>query len=64
MLTSLAPTEDNEWLRPIVLLKENALVHWWYLPDSYDGIVPLSDIEAEPDAPVIHDGMIRDLSNY
>eukprot|EP00122_Pirum_gemmata_P006252 Pgem_evm1s5709 len=41
IITSIPPQEpDGEWLRAIERYPDNqTLVHWWYLPDSYDVFV-------------------------
>ena len=38
---------DADYLRTLAIrnLTEQALVHWWYYPDSYESWIPLADVE-------------------
>ena len=52
------PTESDEnpdldYLRTLERRGKNALVHWWYYPDSYDTWLPTSEVEvSESTCPV------------
>uniref|UniRef100_A0A3B4DGK8 SWI/SNF related BAF chromatin remodeling complex subunit C1b n=1 Tax=Pygocentrus nattereri TaxID=42514 RepID=A0A3B4DGK8_PYGNA len=42
---------DEEWLRPIMLLDQDVMVHWGMYPDSYDTLMSVSDIDADVEEP-------------
>eukprot|EP01134_Creolimax_fragrantissima_P006990 CFRG6990T1 len=46
------PEEDagpeDDWMRPVERKGAQVLVHWWYRPDSYDNLVPISEVTEEP----------------
>jgi SWI/SNF related-matrix-associated actin-dependent regulator of chromatin subfamily C len=43
------PAEDPalDYLRTIEVKGKQALVHWWYYPDSYDAWLPAAEVEGE-----------------
>ncbi|XP_033732174.1 SWI/SNF complex subunit SMARCC2-like [Pecten maximus] len=41
--------KDEEWIRPVMKRDRHALIHWWYLPDSYDTWA--LDVHVEDDPP-------------
>ena len=46
--------EEEEYLRTIARAGDEALVHWWYFPDSYDEWLPVSEVDqSEPDEAVV-----------
>ncbi|XP_063900640.1 SWI/SNF complex subunit SMARCC2-like [Zophobas morio] len=50
IVTCIPPYEpDDDWLRVTRKLdSQRVLVHWWYLPDSYDSILGLDEV-GDPD---------------
>lgn len=48
--TTAAETEGTDYCRPLQIVDNNALVHWWYYPDSYDSWIPRGDVDGEPEA--------------
>ncbi|CAI8054691.1 SWI/SNF complex subunit SMARCC2 [Geodia barretti] len=34
----------DEFFRPVTVKGRNATVHWWYTPDSYDNVIPSSEL--------------------
>ncbi|KAL7830767.1 hypothetical protein SRHO_G00318940 [Serrasalmus rhombeus] len=43
--------DEEEWLRPIMLLDQDVMVHWGMYPDSYDTLMSVSDIDADVEEP-------------
>ncbi|XP_061177984.1 SWI/SNF complex subunit SMARCC2-like [Saccostrea echinata] len=43
------PPAEEEFIRPVMKRDRNAMIHWWYTPDSYDTWVPdvSPDLEIE-----------------
>ncbi|XP_078580267.1 SWI/SNF complex subunit SMARCC2-like isoform X2 [Branchiostoma floridae x Branchiostoma japonicum] len=48
--------DTEDWIRPIMILNNRTLVHWWHYPDSYDTWTPSSEVNQEPDLPPPHQG--------
>ncbi|XP_014898473.1 SWI/SNF complex subunit SMARCC1b [Poecilia latipinna] len=44
---SLASTEEDEWMRPVMRKDKHVLVHWGMHPDSYDSWLSSSDVEGD-----------------
>ncbi|KAL7829885.1 hypothetical protein AOLI_G00307700 [Acnodon oligacanthus] len=44
-------TDEEEWLRPIMRLDQDVMVHWGMYPDSYDTLMSVSDIDADVEEP-------------
>ncbi|XP_051526419.1 SWI/SNF complex subunit SMARCC1-like isoform X2 [Myxocyprinus asiaticus] len=45
-------TEDEEeWLRPVMRLDQQVMVHWGMFPDSYDSLMSASDVDGEVEEP-------------
>ncbi|XP_069122462.1 SWI/SNF complex subunit SMARCC1-like [Argopecten irradians] len=42
-------SDKDEWIRPVMKRDRHALIHWWYLPDSYDTWA--LDVHLEDDPP-------------
>ncbi|KAL3836492.1 hypothetical protein ACJMK2_021921 [Sinanodonta woodiana] len=45
-----APGQEEECVRPVMKRDKNAIVHWWYYPDSYDTWVTDVAIDQDPEA--------------
>jgi len=46
------PNDGDEFLRTLEKRDKMNLVHWWYLPDSYDEYLPSNEVEGEePEEP-------------
>lgn len=43
--------KDNEWFRSSEVFGEQSFVHWWYYPDSYDSLLPVSEVEIDGETP-------------
>ncbi|KAL6457366.1 hypothetical protein MHYP_G00343290 [Metynnis hypsauchen] len=43
--------DEEEWLRPIMRLDQDVMVHWGMHPDSYDTLMSVSDIDADVEEP-------------
>uniref|UniRef100_W5LBX2 SWI/SNF related BAF chromatin remodeling complex subunit C1b n=1 Tax=Astyanax mexicanus TaxID=7994 RepID=W5LBX2_ASTMX len=41
----------EEWFRPVMRVDQDVMVHWGMYPDSYDTLVPVSDVDAEVEEP-------------
>lgn len=39
--------KDNEWFRSSGLFGDLSFVHWWYFPDSYDSLLPVSEVDVD-----------------
>lgn len=52
------PSEDPglDYLRTLEVKGKQALVHWWYYPDSYDEWLPASEVEGDAPSEEPHDG--------
>lgn len=48
--TTAAETEGTDYCRPLQIVDNNAFVHWWYYPDSYDSWIPRGDVDGDPEA--------------
>uniref|UniRef100_A0A8C2ITS3 SWI/SNF related, matrix associated, actin dependent regulator of chromatin, subfamily c, member 1b n=1 Tax=Cyprinus carpio TaxID=7962 RepID=A0A8C2ITS3_CYPCA len=44
-------TADEEWLRPVMRLDRQVMVHWGMCPDSYDSLISASDVAGEVEEP-------------
>uniref|UniRef100_A0A673LAY0 SWI/SNF complex subunit SMARCC1-like n=1 Tax=Sinocyclocheilus rhinocerous TaxID=307959 RepID=A0A673LAY0_9TELE len=44
-------TADEEWLRPVMRLDRQVMVHWGMCPDSYDSLISASDVDGEVEEP-------------
>ena len=38
-------TDDLDYLRTVEIKGDNALVHWWYYPDSHNTWLPISEVQ-------------------
>ncbi|XP_056294000.1 SWI/SNF complex subunit SMARCC2 [Pseudoliparis swirei] len=63
--------EEEEWVRPVMKRDKQVLLHWGYLPDSYDTWIQANEIEAaveDPPSPEkprkVHAKWILDLDQY
>ncbi|KAL0962034.1 hypothetical protein UPYG_G00334890 [Umbra pygmaea] len=63
--------EEDDWVRPVLRIENQVLVHWGRHPDSYDSWVPSSDVEGEVEAPPesqrpwrVHAGWVLDTKVY
>lgn len=58
--------DDEDWMRPLQVEGDQALVHWWYFPDrwvamhatkslmhdgSYNSRIPTKELDAQPEPP-------------
>uniref|UniRef100_A0A673LAC4 SWI/SNF complex subunit SMARCC1-like n=1 Tax=Sinocyclocheilus rhinocerous TaxID=307959 RepID=A0A673LAC4_9TELE len=41
----------EEWLRPVMRLDRQVMVHWGMCPDSYDSLISASDVDGEVEEP-------------
>lgn len=57
VLPTHPPTEE-EFIRPVMKRDRNAMIHWWYTPDSYDVWVPDVSPDLEIDTPQ-HSGALE-----
>ncbi|XP_072532593.1 SWI/SNF complex subunit SMARCC1b [Salminus brasiliensis] len=48
---SPSSTDEEEWLRPVMRVDQEVMVHWGMYPDSYDMWIPVSDIDADVEEP-------------
>lgn len=48
----------EEFIRPVMKRDRNAMIHWWYTPDSYDVWVPDVSPDLEIDNPQ-HSGALE-----
>ncbi|KAG9280073.1 SWI/SNF complex subunit SMARCC1-like [Astyanax mexicanus] len=44
---SPSSADEEEWFRPVMRVDQDVMVHWGMYPDSYDTLVPVSDVDAE-----------------
>ncbi|RWS24321.1 SWI/SNF complex subunit SMARCC2-like protein [Leptotrombidium deliense] len=49
--SSSASSESEEWCRVALKKDRNALIHWYYTPDSYDTWITGVDIDQDADSP-------------
>ncbi|XP_033493266.1 SWI/SNF complex subunit SMARCC1b isoform X1 [Epinephelus lanceolatus] len=68
---SLASTEEDEWMRPVMRKDKHVLVHWGMHPDSYDSWLSSSDVEGEVEEPPhsekpwrVHAGWVLDTDVF
>ncbi|XP_078334987.1 SWI/SNF complex subunit SMARCC2-like isoform X3 [Crassostrea virginica] len=45
------PPLEEEFIRPVMKRDRNAMIHWWYTPDSYDTWMPDVSPDLEIDTP-------------
>ncbi|XP_036949883.1 SWI/SNF complex subunit SMARCC1b [Acanthopagrus latus] len=68
---SLASSEEDEWMRPVMRKDKHVLVHWGMHPDSYDSWLSSSDVEGEVEEPPqsekpwrVHAGWVLDTDVF
>ncbi|KAM4550368.1 SWI/SNF complex subunit SMARCC1b isoform 2-T2 [Fundulus diaphanus] len=68
---SLASTEEDEWMRPVMRKDKHVLVHWCMHPDSYDSWLSSSDVEGDVEEPPqlerpwrVHAGWVLDTDVF
>ncbi|XP_067111415.1 SWI/SNF complex subunit SMARCC1b [Osmerus mordax] len=68
---SLASTDQDEWVRPVMRKDKHVLVHWGMHPDSYDAWLSSSDVEGDveeqplPERPWrVHAGWVLDTDVF
>ncbi|XP_051948886.1 SWI/SNF complex subunit SMARCC1b isoform X2 [Xyrauchen texanus] len=48
---SPSTADEEEWLRPVMRLDQQVMVHWGMFPDSYDSLMSASDVDGEVEEP-------------
>uniref|UniRef100_A0A8C1BUN7 SWI/SNF related BAF chromatin remodeling complex subunit C1b n=1 Tax=Cyprinus carpio carpio TaxID=630221 RepID=A0A8C1BUN7_CYPCA len=48
---SPSTADEEEWLRPVMRLDRQVMVHWGMCPDSYDSLISASDVAGEVEEP-------------
>ncbi|XP_026145668.1 SWI/SNF complex subunit SMARCC1b isoform X2 [Carassius auratus] len=48
---SPSTADEEEWLRPVMRLDRQVMVHWGMFPDSYDSLISASDVDGEVEEP-------------
>uniref|UniRef100_A0A673L7B7 SWI/SNF complex subunit SMARCC1-like n=1 Tax=Sinocyclocheilus rhinocerous TaxID=307959 RepID=A0A673L7B7_9TELE len=48
---SPSTADEEEWLRPVMRLDRQVMVHWGMCPDSYDSLISASDVDGEVEEP-------------
>uniref|UniRef100_A0A8C2JDA1 SWI/SNF related, matrix associated, actin dependent regulator of chromatin, subfamily c, member 1b n=1 Tax=Cyprinus carpio TaxID=7962 RepID=A0A8C2JDA1_CYPCA len=49
--TSPSSADEEEWLRPVMRLDRQVMVHWGMCPDSYDSLISAMDVDGEVEEP-------------
>uniref|UniRef100_A0A8C1TQF7 SWI/SNF related, matrix associated, actin dependent regulator of chromatin, subfamily c, member 1b n=1 Tax=Cyprinus carpio TaxID=7962 RepID=A0A8C1TQF7_CYPCA len=64
-------TADEEWLRPVMRLDRQVMVHWGMCPDSYDSLISARDVDGEVEEPPnpdrcwkVHTKWVLDTDTY
>ncbi|XP_066531198.1 SWI/SNF complex subunit SMARCC1b isoform X2 [Hoplias malabaricus] len=48
---SHSSADEEEWLRPVIRVDQDVLVHWGMYPDSYDTWMLISEVDADVEEP-------------
>uniref|UniRef100_A0A673L2H0 SWI/SNF complex subunit SMARCC1-like n=1 Tax=Sinocyclocheilus rhinocerous TaxID=307959 RepID=A0A673L2H0_9TELE len=69
--TSPSTADEEEWLRPVMRLDRQVMVHWGMCPDSYDSLILASDVDGEVEEPPnpdrcwkVHTKWVLDTDTY
>uniref|UniRef100_A0A671MC53 SWI/SNF complex subunit SMARCC1-like n=1 Tax=Sinocyclocheilus anshuiensis TaxID=1608454 RepID=A0A671MC53_9TELE len=64
-------TADEGWLRPVMRLDRQVMVHWGMCPNSYDSLISASDVDGEVEEPPnpdrcwkVHTKWVLDTDTY
>uniref|UniRef100_A0A671M540 SWI/SNF complex subunit SMARCC1-like n=1 Tax=Sinocyclocheilus anshuiensis TaxID=1608454 RepID=A0A671M540_9TELE len=69
--TSPSTADEDEWLRPVMRLDRQVMVHWGMCPNSYDSLISASDVDGEVEEPPnpdrcwkVHTKWVLDTDTY
>uniref|UniRef100_A0A9R1SQ35 SWI/SNF related BAF chromatin remodeling complex subunit C1b n=2 Tax=Cyprinus carpio TaxID=7962 RepID=A0A9R1SQ35_CYPCA len=69
--TSPSTADEEEWLRPVMRLDRQVMVHWGMCPDSYDSLISARDVDGEVEEPPnpdrcwkVHTKWVLDTDTY